>query len=221
MRQARACPVAREQELDMKAVGYLEAGGIEREDSLIDLELPVPEPGARDLRVKVAAVSVNPVDTKVRKSRAPQGGKPEVLGWDAVGVVDAVGAEVSGFQVGERGYYAGVINRPVVKSRIKGHRGIGGTDAGHDTIAQAAQAWRARRVVPADRGGEGRGRVPTDVERAVMLDAEAGRSICSSHTTRMRRESFQPMDNRADGRGLDTARRSQALRRHGAASWSR
>lgn len=96
----------------MKAVGYLEAGAIDRAEALIDLELPVPEPGARDLRVKVAAVSVNPVDTKVRKSRAPKPGAPEVLGWDAVGVVDAVGAQVTGFAAGDRVYYAGVINRP-------------------------------------------------------------------------------------------------------------
>jgi zinc-binding alcohol dehydrogenase family protein len=120
----------------MKAVGYLEAGGIERQDALIDVELPVPEPGARDLRVRVAAVSVNPVDTKIRKSRAPQGGKPEVLGWDAVGVVDAVGADVTGFKVGERVYYAGVINRPgsnaelqLVDERIVGRAPATASDA--------------------------------------------------------------------------------------------
>jgi zinc-binding alcohol dehydrogenase family protein len=96
----------------MKAVGYTQAGTIDRTDSLLDLELPVPEPGANDLRVKVAAVSVNPVDTKVRKSRSPQPGAPEVLGWDAVGVVDAVGADVKEFAEGDRVFYAGAINRP-------------------------------------------------------------------------------------------------------------
>jgi zinc-binding alcohol dehydrogenase family protein len=96
----------------MKAVGYLEAGSIDRPNALIDVDLPIPSPGARDLRVKVAAVSVNPVDTKVRKGRAAKGGVPEVLGWDAVGVVDAVGSEVKGFAVGDRVYYAGAINRP-------------------------------------------------------------------------------------------------------------
>lgn len=84
----------------------------------MDLELPAPAPGPRDLRVKVAAVSVNPVDTKVRKSRAPQGEVPEILGWDAVGVVDAIGANVRGFAVGERVYYAGVINRPGSNSEL-------------------------------------------------------------------------------------------------------
>ena len=81
----------------MKAVGYSQAGEISRADALLDLQLPVPTPGDHDLRVKVAAVSVNPVDTKVRKGRAPQPGVPEVLGWDAVGVVDAVGAAVHDF----------------------------------------------------------------------------------------------------------------------------
>lgn len=112
----------------MKAVGYTQAGAIDRADALIDLELPIPEPGARDLRVKVAAVSVNPVDTKVRRNRAPKPNVPEVLGWDAVGVVDALGAEVKGFSVGDRVYYAGAINRPgtnseyhLVDARIVGH----------------------------------------------------------------------------------------------------
>jgi zinc-binding alcohol dehydrogenase family protein len=122
--------------MKMKAVGYLEAGAIDRAAALIDLELPVPEPGPRDLRVKVAAVSVNPVDTKVRRSRAPRPGAPEVLGWDAVGVVDAVGAAVTGFAPGERVYYAGVINRPgsnaeyhLVDERIVGRAPRSATDA--------------------------------------------------------------------------------------------
>lgn len=112
----------------MRAIGYTQAGPIDRPDALLDLELPTPSPGPNDLRVRVAAVSVNPVDTKVRKNRAPKEGVPEVLGWDAVGVVDAVGAEVKGFAVGDRVYYAGAINRPgtnaeyhLVDARIAGH----------------------------------------------------------------------------------------------------
>ncbi|PAU86883.1 NADPH:quinone reductase [Pseudomonas sp. WN033] len=96
----------------MKAVGYLEAGAIERADALIDLELPMPSPGPRDLLVKVAAIAVNPVDTKIRRNRAPQSGQAEVLGWDAVGIVEAVGAEVESFKPGDRVFYAGAINRP-------------------------------------------------------------------------------------------------------------
>ncbi|MFG6413390.1 zinc-binding alcohol dehydrogenase family protein [Roseateles sp. DC23W] len=96
----------------MKAIGYLQSQSIDQPDSLLDLELPVPTPGPHDLRVQVAAVSVNPVDTKVRRNRAPQPGQPEVLGWDAVGTVDAVGSAVQGFAVGDRVWYAGAINRP-------------------------------------------------------------------------------------------------------------
>jgi len=96
----------------MKVIGYLQSLPIDHPEALVDLDLPTPEPGPRDLRVRVQAVSVNPVDTKVRRSRAPQDGKPEVLGWDAVGTVDALGNAVQGFAVGDRVWYAGAINRP-------------------------------------------------------------------------------------------------------------
>ena len=96
----------------MKAVGYLQSLPITHPESLIDLELPAPVPGPLDLLVRVAAVSVNPVDTKVRLGRAPQAGLPEVLGWDAVGTVEALGKDVTGFAIGDRVYYAGAINRP-------------------------------------------------------------------------------------------------------------
>jgi zinc-binding alcohol dehydrogenase family protein len=120
----------------MKAVGYTQAGELSRSNALLDLELPVPIPGPQDLRVRVAAVSVNPVDTKVRKNRAPQAGVPEVLGWDAVGVVDAMGAAVSGFAVGERVFYAGALNRPgtnceyhLVDARLVGRAPVSLSDA--------------------------------------------------------------------------------------------
>lgn len=112
----------------MKAIGYLQSLPIDHPESLVDLELPAPTPGPRDLLVRVGAVSVNPVDTKVRRSRAPQPGQPEVLGWDAVGIVEALGEAVEGFAVGNRVYYAGAINRPgsnaelqVVDHRIAAH----------------------------------------------------------------------------------------------------
>lgn len=112
----------------MKAIGYFTAGTIDRDDALVDIELPQPTPGANDLRVNVAAVSVNPVDTKIRRNRAPQDGTPEVLGWDAVGIVDAVGVDVNGFAVGDRVFYAGALNRPgtnveyhLVDARLVGH----------------------------------------------------------------------------------------------------
>ena len=96
----------------MKAVGYLQSLPVSHPESLVDLELPVPQPQPGDLLVRVSAVSVNPVDTKVRRNRTPQPGQPEVLGWDAVGTVEALGPQVSGFAVGDRVYYAGAINRP-------------------------------------------------------------------------------------------------------------
>ncbi|MFG6461207.1 zinc-binding alcohol dehydrogenase family protein [Roseateles sp. DXS20W] len=112
----------------MKAIGYLQSLPIDHPESLVDLQLPEPQPGPLDLLVRVAAVSVNPVDTKVRRNRAPQPGQPEVLGWDAVGTVLAVGEAVQGFAVGDRVYYAGAINRPgsnaelqVVDHRIAAH----------------------------------------------------------------------------------------------------
>ncbi len=96
----------------MKAVGYHAPHPIDHPQALLDLELPAPTPGPHDLLVRVRAVSVNPVDTKVRKSAAPEAGAAKVLGWDAVGTVEALGSQVQGFAVGDRVYYAGSIDRP-------------------------------------------------------------------------------------------------------------
>ena len=93
----------------MKAVGYYQPLPIDNPEALQDIELPAPQPGARDLLVRVKAVSVNPVDTKVRRNAAPEAGQAKVLGWDAVGTVEAIGAGVQGFKVGDRVYYAGSI----------------------------------------------------------------------------------------------------------------
>ena len=151
----------------MKAVGYLDAGAIDRSDALIDIELPVPQPGPQDLRVKVAAVSVNPVDTKVRRSRQPQPGQAEVLGWDAVGVVDALGADVQGFAVGDRVYYAGAINRSgsnaeyhLVDARIVGHAPVSLSDAQAAALPLTAiTAWELlfERLGVSEGGGAGQG----------------------------------------------------------------
>jgi zinc-binding alcohol dehydrogenase family protein len=102
----------------MKAIGYLQSLPIDHEAALQDLELPAPTPLPRDLLVRVSAVSVNPVDAKVRKNRKPADGKPEVLGWDAVGIVEGLGSAVTGFKVGDRVYYAGAINRPGANSEL-------------------------------------------------------------------------------------------------------
>lgn len=96
----------------MKAVGYLQSHPIEHAESLLDLQLAEPTPGPKDLLVEVRAISVNPVDTKVRRRRASADHiTPVVLGWDAVGTVRAVGADVRGFAVGDRVWYAGDITR--------------------------------------------------------------------------------------------------------------
>ena len=96
----------------MKAVGYRQNQPITDDRSLEDVELPTPAFRPRDLLVRVKAISVNPVDTKIRQARKPAEGQVEVLGWDAVGVVEAVGRDVSQFAPGDRVYYAGAINRP-------------------------------------------------------------------------------------------------------------
>lgn len=95
----------------MKAVGLYRYLPIENPESLIDVEVPTPEPRGRDLLVRVRAVSVNPVDTKVRAPKDKVESEPKILGWDAAGVVEAVGAEVSLFSAGDEVYYAGSITR--------------------------------------------------------------------------------------------------------------
>ncbi|MEZ5534044.1 MAG: zinc-binding alcohol dehydrogenase family protein [Thiolinea sp.] len=112
----------------MKAIGYQQALPIEHADALIDISLPEPLATGRDILVEVKAVSVNPVDTKVRENAAPAAGEWKILGWDAAGIVKAVGPEVTLFQPGDRVWYAGDIARSgsnaeyqLVDERIAGH----------------------------------------------------------------------------------------------------
>lgn len=95
----------------MRAVGLHHYLPIDHPESLLDLELPVPEPGENDLRVAVRAVSVNPVDTKLRAPKPQVESQPRVLGFDAAGVVDAVGSKVRLFKPGDAVFYAGSIAR--------------------------------------------------------------------------------------------------------------
>ncbi|MFD1956744.1 zinc-binding alcohol dehydrogenase family protein [Paenibacillus thailandensis] len=115
----------------MKAVGLERYLPIEHEDSLMDLVLEKPVPGGRDLLVRVKAVSVNPVDVKVRapKSKERVESPPRVLGWDVAGVVEAVGQECALFKPGDEVYYAGSLFRPggnsefhLVDERIAGRK---------------------------------------------------------------------------------------------------
>ena len=100
----------------MKAVGLTHYLPIDNPNAFVDAELPKPQPSGRDLLVAVKAIAVNPVDTKVRKGRGDDAGKtedpPRVLGWDASGVVEAVGDEVTLFKPGGEVWYAGDITRP-------------------------------------------------------------------------------------------------------------
>ncbi|HZF85612.1 MAG TPA: alcohol dehydrogenase catalytic domain-containing protein, partial [Burkholderiaceae bacterium] len=112
----------------MKAIAYTQHGlPIDDPAALVDIDLPMPLPGPRDLLVQVQAVSVNPVDTKVRMNSPVTA--PRVLGWDAVGTVHAVGADVTLFKPGDEVFYAGAIDRPgsnseyhLVDERIVGHK---------------------------------------------------------------------------------------------------
>jgi zinc-binding alcohol dehydrogenase family protein len=112
----------------MKAIAFTQHGlPIEDPNALMDMDLPKPTPGPRDLLVHVRAVSVNPVDTKIRAGSAAT--EPKVVGWDAVGTVEEVGSDVTLFQPGDEVFYAGSIIRPgsysefhLVDERIVGHK---------------------------------------------------------------------------------------------------
>lgn len=114
----------------MKAIGYRTPGAVSRPDALVDIaDLPRPQAEGHDLLVEVAAVSVNPVDTKVRRSATPPDGEWKILGWDAVGSVVEVGPDAQGFAPGDAVFYAGSIVRPgansefhLVDARIAGRK---------------------------------------------------------------------------------------------------
>jgi zinc-binding alcohol dehydrogenase family protein len=110
----------------MKAIVY-KSSDSEAEGSFIDTNLPAPMASGRDLLIEVKAISVNPVDTKVKKSLNGNDNH-KVLGWDAVGVVKDIGSKVTLFKPGDRVWYAGDISRQgsnaelqLVDERIVGH----------------------------------------------------------------------------------------------------
>ena len=112
----------------MKAIGYKDAGPISAEDALIEFETDIPKPGPNDLLVEVRGISVNPVDVKIRANMQPDSG-PRILGFDAAGIVKAVGSDVTRFKTGDEVFYAGDFTRPgtnaefqLVDERIVGRK---------------------------------------------------------------------------------------------------
>ncbi len=95
----------------MKAIGLYQYLPIENEQSLVDVEMDRPQPTGKDLLVNVRAISVNPVDTKVRAPKSDTETTPRILGWDAAGEVTAIGPGVEGYAVGDQVFYAGDITR--------------------------------------------------------------------------------------------------------------
>ncbi|MFC0133133.1 NADPH:quinone reductase [Massilia eurypsychrophila] len=149
----------------MKAVAYTQHGlPISDPLSLQDIELPMPLAGPHDLLVEVRAVSVNPVDTKIRLG-APVT-EPRVLGWDASGIVRAVGSSVTLFKEGDEVFYAGSILRPGSNAQFQlvDERIVGRKPATLDYVQSAAMpltsitAWELLfdRLKVAEGGGAGR-----------------------------------------------------------------
>jgi NADPH2:quinone reductase len=97
----------------MKAVSFYKSLPIEDPESFVDVIVEKPSPGPRDLLVEVRAISVNPVDAKIRAGGGPgsPGGDLKILGWDAAGIVREVGPEVTFLAPGEEVYYAGSVDR--------------------------------------------------------------------------------------------------------------
>jgi NADPH:quinone reductase len=102
----------------MRAVGYQTSLPIENDAALVDIDLPPPQPKGRDLLVEIRAVSVNPIDTKVRKRAGAEPGAWKVLGFDAAGVVTATGPEATRFKAGDAVFYAGAIGRQGTNSEL-------------------------------------------------------------------------------------------------------
>ncbi|WP_416441873.1 zinc-binding alcohol dehydrogenase family protein [Leeuwenhoekiella sp. A16] len=152
----------------MKAVGIKKSLPIDQEESFIVFETEKPTPQKRDLLIKIKAVAVNPVDYKVRQGSAKDKvlEEPKILGWDAVGVVEATGPDVELFKEGDEVYYAGDITRPgcnaeyqLIDERLVGHKPKNLSDAEAAAMPLTAlTAWECifdRLDIKKD-GGEGK-----------------------------------------------------------------
>ncbi len=98
----------------MKAVGFKTSLPISESDSFIDFETQMPKPVGREILVKVKAIAINPVDYKIRQSAAKDTllDSPKIIGWDACGVIESIGNEVTLFKIGDEVYYAGDLTKP-------------------------------------------------------------------------------------------------------------
>ena len=152
----------------MKAVALTRYLPIDDPEALLDIALPdPPAPIGHDLLVRVQAVSVNPIDTKLRAPKPQVEAQPKVLGFDAVGVVESVGAAATGFRPGDAVYYAGDATRPgstaelqLVDARLVGHKpeSLDAAQAAALPLT-ALTAWELlfrRMPFDADGGGSGR-----------------------------------------------------------------
>ncbi len=115
----------------MKAIGFKQSLPITEKESFIEFETEKPAPSGYDLLVKISAISVNPVDFKIRQNAAKDTilDTPKIIGWDAVGIVEAAGDKTSRFRAGDEVYYAGDITRSgsnaeyqLIDERIVGHK---------------------------------------------------------------------------------------------------
>lgn len=113
----------------MKAIGYKKSLPISDIDSLVDIEIPQPIATGQDILVKISAIAVNPVDYKIRQNKPSETDDYKVIGWDAVGEIVAMGESATKFQLGDKVYYAGDLNRQgsnseyqLVDERIVGHK---------------------------------------------------------------------------------------------------
>jgi zinc-binding alcohol dehydrogenase family protein len=135
----------------MKAVGLYQYLPIDHPEALLDVDIDKPAASGHDLLVQVDAISVNPVDTKVRAPKDQKEKTPRVLGWDAAGTVVGVGPEVTLFNVGDPVFYAGSIARPGANSEfhVVDERIVGRKPASLDFAGAAAlpltsiTAWEA------------------------------------------------------------------------------
>jgi len=97
----------------MKAIGFRKSLPITEQDSFIEFETDISHPAGKDILVKINAIGINPVDYKIRQNSSKEIplDTPKIIGWDAAGIVEAIGSDVKLFKKGDAVYYAGDITR--------------------------------------------------------------------------------------------------------------